>query len=65
MYSVSALTHLTQVQEIAWLDEWHRLLKDCGPVIATFRGEDWVEQYAYEGRKEAIRKEWSDNDGFC
>lgn len=65
IYSVSVLTHLTQEQEGAWLDEWHRLLKVGGYVIATFRAEDWVEQFAYENQKPAIRKEWIDNDGFC
>ena len=65
IYSVSVLTHLTQEQEGAWLDEWHRLLKDGGYLIATFRAEDWVEQFAYENQKGAIRREWRDNDGFC
>ena len=45
IYSVSVLTHLDQAQEHAWLDEWHRLLKPGGLVIATFRAEDWVEQF--------------------
>ncbi len=65
IYAVSVLTHLTREQEGAWLDEWHRLLKDGGCVIATFRAEDWVEQFAYENQKDGIRKQWSDNDGFC
>ena len=65
IYSVSVLTHLTQEQEGAWLDEWHRLLKPGGHVIATFRGEDWVEQFAYENQKGSIRTDWNDNGGFC
>ncbi len=65
IYSVSVLTHLTQEQEGAWLDEWHRLLKPGGHVIATFRGEDWVDQFAYEGQKGSIHQDWRDNDGFC
>ena len=65
IYAVSVLTHLTQEQERAWLDEWHRLLKAGGYVFATFRAEDWVEQFAYENQRPAIRKEWSENDGFC
>lgn len=65
IYAVSVLTHLTQEQERAWLDEWHRLLKVGGYVIVTFRAEDWVEQFAYENQKGMIRQDWSDNDGFC
>ena len=65
IYSVSVLTHLTQEQEHAWLDEWSRLLKPGGHVIATFRGEDWVEQFGYDNQKDAIRQAWRDNDGFC
>ncbi len=65
IYSVSVLTHLNQEQEGAWLDEWHRLLKVGGYVIATFRAEDWVERYTIENQKKAIRKAWSEKDGFC
>ena len=65
IYSVSVLTHLTQEQEGAWLDEWQRLLKPGGHVIATFRGEDWVEQFAYANQKPEIRKDWAENGGFC
>jgi SAM-dependent methyltransferase len=65
VYAVSVLTHLAQEQEGAWLDEWHRLLRPGGHVIATFRGEDWVEQFAYENQKGAIREEWRANGGFC
>ena len=60
IYSVSVLTHLTQEQERAWLDEWHRLLKVGGYLIATFRGEDWVEGFTIERQKKAIRKAWSE-----
>ena len=65
IYSVSVLTHLTQEQEGAWLDEWHRLLKVGGYLIATFRAEDWVERITIESQKKAIRKAWSETDGFC
>lgn len=65
IYSVSVLTHLNQEQEGAWLREWHRLLKPGGHVIATFRGEDWVEHNTLEAQKKAIRQRWSEMDGFC
>ena len=65
IYSVSVLTHLSREQERAWLDEWHRLLKVGGCVIATFRAEDWVDQFTVERQKMAIRKAWSEGDGFC
>jgi SAM-dependent methyltransferase len=64
IYSVSVLTHLPQEQEHAWLDEWHRLLKDDGLVIATFRGEDCVDQMPNERQRMAIRNGWSENNGF-
>ncbi len=65
IYSVSVLTHLNREQEGAWLDEWHRLLKVGGFVIATFRAEDWVDRFTLERQKMAIRKSWSEGDGFC
>ena len=65
IYSISVLTHLTQEQERAWLDEWHRLLKVGGHLIVTFRGEDWVEQQTIERQRAAIQKAWLENDGFC
>ena len=65
IYSVSVLTHLTQEQEAAWLDEWHRLLKVGGYLIATFRAEDWVERFSVERQKKLIHKAWSEMDGFC
>jgi len=65
VYSVSVLTHLDREQEGAWLDEWHRLLRPGGHVIATFRAEDWVEQNTIARQKQAIRQAWSANDGFC
>lgn len=65
IYSVSVLTHLTQEQERAWLDEWHRLLKIGGHLIVTFRAEDWVEQCTIERQKMAIQKAWRESDGFC
>ena len=65
IYSVSVLTHLDRTQELAWLDEWHRLLKPGGLVIATFRAEDWVEQFTIERQKRAIKHAWRENDGFC
>lgn len=65
VYSVSVLTHLNRQQERAWLDEWHRLLKVGGHVIATFRAEDWVEKNTVERQKRAIRAAWRESDGFC
>ena len=65
IYAVSVLTHLPQEQEGAWLDEWHRLLKVGGHLIATFRAEDWVEQITIERQKMAIHNAWSEMDGFC
>lgn len=65
IYAISVLTHLTQEQEGAWLDEWHRLLKPGGHVFATFRAEDWVDQFAYDNQKDGIRQAWADNEGFC
>lgn len=65
IYSVSVLTHLSQEQEWAWLDEWHRLLKVGGHLIVTFRAEDWVEQFTVARQKQAIQNAWLANDGFC
>ncbi len=65
IYAVSVLTHLTREQEGAWLDEWHRLLKPGAHLIATFRAEDWVEQFTIENQQRAIQKAWSENGGFC
>ena len=65
IYSISVLTHLDREKERGWLDEWHRLLKVGGHVIATFRAEDWVEQNTLDRQKQAIRKAWSESDGFC
>lgn len=58
VYAISVLTHLDEEHQNAWLQEWKRVTKPGGIVIATFRGEDFVERVIKaEKRKSMILKE--------
>lgn len=43
IYAISVLTHLDEEHQDKWLAEWSRLVAPGGLVIATFRGEDFVD----------------------
>jgi SAM-dependent methyltransferase len=38
VYAVSVLTHLDEAHQDRWLEEWNRVLKPGGGIIATFKG---------------------------
>lgn len=65
LYAISVLTHLNQIHESKWLKEWSKIVKQDGHLFLTFRGEDWVEDYAPESQKSLIHAEWQRNNGFC
>lgn len=65
LYAISVLTHLSQEKELAWLSEWARIMADGGHLFVTFRGEDWVQNYATEAQAEVINEVWNSTEGFC
>lgn len=42
VYAISVLTHLDETHQDAWLEEWLRIVKPGGFVLATFRDKDWI-----------------------
>jgi len=45
IYAISVLTHLNEAHQDLWLAEWKRLLRPGGVLIATFRSEQFIEQF--------------------
>lgn len=65
LYAISVLTHLDEPHQDLWLEEWRRLVRPGGLVIATFRGRDFVSQHIKSvPYVEVIEKGWADSDGF-
>lgn len=38
VYAISVLTHLDEPDQLAWLEEWHRVTRPGGLVVATVHG---------------------------
>ena len=65
IYAISVLTHLDEPHQDLWLEEWRRVVRPGGLVIATFRGKDFVDQHiTSEPYVQVIEKGWADNGGF-
>ncbi|WP_182481188.1 class I SAM-dependent methyltransferase [Nocardioides immobilis] len=67
IYAASVLTHLNEVQQDAWLWEWHRLLRPGGLLIPTFRSEDFVSRVISPDNAEyaaRVRAGLRDGGGF-
>lgn len=66
LYAISVLTHLDETHQNLWLAEWRRVVRPGGLVIATFRGEDFVDQHINSAPYvQVIKNGWKDNNGFA
>ena len=65
LYAISVLTHLDEPHQDLWLEEWRRVVRPGGLVIATFRGKEFVDQHINSAPYvQAIENGWKDNNGF-
>lgn len=47
IYAYSVFSHLSETAHLAWLEEFHRLLKPQGLLIVTTRARDFIDYCAY------------------
>ena len=58
IYAISVLTHLDEAHQHQWPDEWRRIVRPGGIVIATFRGEDYLDSViGSPDRRQAIHED--------
>ncbi len=65
VYAISVLTHLDEKHQNSWLAEWKRITRPGGLVIATFRGDDFVENViGSPERRKSIAEEFKSGGGI-
>ncbi len=67
LYAISVLTHLDEALQNAWLDEWRRIVRPGGLVVATFHGDDYVANHLANKSeyKAKIDDLWKANAGIA
>lgn len=69
LYGISVLTHLDESHQDEWLAEWHRIVRPGGIIIATFRAEDFVDNFIEPTNSDYAKQicnDWKqDSEGFC
>ena len=67
LYAVSVLTHLNEDMQRAWLDEWRRVVRKDGLVIASFLGDDYVNKHLANEieYRQNIEELWRANQGIA
>ena len=71
VYALSVLTHLTEPLQLAWMNEFHRILRPCGVLLLSLHGASYLpslseqESATFLGGQVVTRFEQREGTNLC